>query len=543
MSSRDTKLKPMNAVNFAVPAAYNTRWNNHPVPNGEPVSQVAKLVSMPIPVKPAANTAFDRGSRRPFKHTVSLPGQSIAMQPPPAVPVATAAATKAALEKSKPSIEEEYFQSTTKSGKFAVKDGVLYQWSGVYWVAQEPESIKRQAAAWLRQFHADRANPITVNNCVAWLICNAPRLPELERDRIIIPLRNAYLEVKTDGTGVQLRKPDPMLGQTFFLNVKLPTTTGPYTTAAVPATSLFRKFLDSSLPDAAEQDYLQELCGYTLTTSTAYQVAIVLKGGGRNGKSVFIRLLQALHNKVASLRLDRLAGFALMPLVGASLAVAEEMPARGIDEQTLKAAITGEGLPIDRKYLAPITYESKAKFIIATNNDLRAKDNSDGLWRRFVIVPFNRQIPEHEVIPNLSGQIIAKELDIFLDWCLEGLMRLTKRGKLPQPTASMKMAKDEAILASDPVAAWISDQEVVVDHSASLIKGDVYENYCRWSRTNHRRLLDSSAFWKAVSARLPEMECYQARSGGQRHYFATLRMGGVISPAENTQCPFDGEGN
>ncbi len=237
------------------------------------------------------------------------------------------------------------------------------------------------------------------------------------------------------------------------------------------------------------------------------------------------------------MRLDRLSGFALMPLVGASLAVAEEMPAKGIDEQTLKAAISGEGLPIDRKYLKPITYCPTAKFIISTNNDLRARDNSLGLWRRLTIIPFSRQIPEDEVIPNLADKIIQQELGVFLDWCLAGLLRLTQRGHLPAPTASMKAAKSAAIVASDPVAAWIQESEVTIDPKALIRKADAFEAFSDWRTANHMRGMDATSFWKSMGTHLTGLETSQLREGGQRHYFVNLRIGDVQPPPADEVPP------
>jgi len=541
----------MNSYKFNIPA------NSAPIPPKGVRLAFPTSLNTPSAAKPADGLPFNRGARSPFKQTVALPGQ-LSGQQPGAVPSNSStsgvsvsaslhASTPAPISasgstKPKPSLEHEYFLHKTKSGKYAREDGVLFRWNGIYWVAQDLEEAVQDAATWLSQTHADRATTHTAKSCMEWLICNAANLPKADSKRCIIPLRNAYLEVMGNSKQIQAIKPDPLLGQTFCLGISVPFVTGQFTPSAVPPGSLFRKFLDSSIPNADDQAFLQELFGYTLTASTAHQVAIVLKGGGRNGKSVFIRLLRALHGKVASLRLDRLHGFNLMTLVGASLAVVEEMPAGNVDEQTLKAMVSGEGLPIDRKYLNPITYHPTAKLIISTNNDLRARDNSDGLWRRFAIIHFDHQVPQGQVIPNLADKIIEQELSVFLDWCLSGLLRLTQRGHLPDPTPSMKAAKTYAILASDPVAAWIHDHEVTVDPAARTSKAHAYDRYCDWSRINHRRVMDSGAFWKAMAARLPSMVTFQARDAGQRHYYATLVFGEPTLPSSPTEgTPFDGD--
>jgi putative DNA primase/helicase len=322
---------------------------------------------------------------------------------------------------------------------------------------------------------------------------------------------------------------------TYALKVAAGSGSADYVPAPVALDSLFGRFLNTSMPDVDNQAYLQELMGYTLSSSTEHQVAIILKGGGQNGKSVLMRLATSLQGNPQTLRLDQLSGFGLSPVVGASMLVSEEMPARGIDEQTFKAIVSGEGLHIDRKHIRPITYYNTAKLLIATNHDLRSSDNSHGLWRRQAIIAFDHQIDRDQVIPNLANKIIAQELKVYLDWCLMGLQRLLQRTRLPDPTASMVKAKRTAILASDPVARWVDEQSVKVSSSALIFKADVFEAYAKWCRANGERAGNSSAFWKSAASHLKGMKSSQARQGGQRHYFVNLSLGDDLEM--DTQSP------
>ena len=56
----------------------------------------------------------------------------------------------------------------------------------------------------------------------------------------------------------------------------------------------------------------------------------------------------------------------------------------------------------------------------------RANDISNGFYRRFLIVPFNVQIPESRINPNLAQEIISNELTGIMNWVLEGKERPVK---------------------------------------------------------------------------------------------------------------------
>jgi putative DNA primase/helicase len=350
-------------------------------------------------------------------------------------------------------------------------------------------------------------------------------LCDQNRKRCIIPLRNVYLEV-TDKGKILMHKPNPSFGITYVLDIGLPLSGTTYTPAAVPAQSLFSQFLKTSLPDQGVQDYLQEGMGYTLTPFTIHQVALVLKGVGCNGKSVMVRILSALHGCVAAMDLKNLKNFGLTNLVGASLAISDELPERGLNTQTFKALVSGDPVAIDRKYINPINYRSTAKWLLCTNHDQRSDDNSDGFWRRMVVIPFSEQIARKDIVPGLDEKIIETELRLVLDWCLAGLQRLMIRGSLPPEPEAVMHAKQLAITASDPVAGWVQDHgvQVGVDPGDMQSKDDVFKRYCNWCSTNKVRTMDSCAFWSRLRKLVALPPDSQHRVGGARSRYVQIRF-------------------
>lgn len=118
--------------------------------------------------------------------------------------------------------------------------------------------------------------------------------------------------------------PDASLGITYVVNATVDGSIGEYLPADTPKAGLFSQFLETSLPSPAVRGLVQEFAGYSLLNSTAFQVGQLWVGEGRNGKSVGLEIVSALHAKPVAMRLDNLTGFALQPLIGASLAVVSE---------------------------------------------------------------------------------------------------------------------------------------------------------------------------------------------------------------------------
>lgn len=464
----------------------------------------------------------------------------------PVAPAATGTAatpSKSAKRKKEDTRSPEltYAEELAKNTKYGVKDQLLYQWCGSHYEQIDSQKAERHALKWLALYFPERATCQTAKSCVAAAIVLVSQIPERDPKRTIIPLRNAYLEVMPDSS-ILRHAPDPSFGMTFSFKINLAGTGKTYTPLPLPMTSLLARYLDTSLPDRQVQDYLQELLGDTLTPTIRFQVALLLKGGGRNGKSVLVKLLSALHDRVAHMRLNAMSGFGLMPLVDASLVVVDEVPhyVGPHEAQILKSCISGESIDIDRKYLSQISIRPTARWILSTNNDQKSRDNSTGFWRRLTVVPFTHQVPEDQVIPGLEDKIIDSELHLLLDWCLIGLQRLMVRGKLPSQPMAVQNANHQATVASNSIAAWIEDEGVAVgtNESHDLAKAAVFTRYRDWCRSNNLGALSMVSFWTGLRALLAIPDHSQVRVGKQRVRFVRLQFQNDL-PEVAGPHPFD----
>ena len=279
---------------------------------------------------------------------------------------------------------------------------------------------------------------------------------------------------------------------------------GPYVPAPLMPESLFAQFLASSLPDQDVQDFVQEYIGYTLTATAKFQVGTLWVGAGSNGKSLLLNVVRALHERSAAVRLDKLAGFDLVGLVGASLAFCDETPKSRINQQALKSLISGGVVQVEPKYGQPYDYRSTAKFIICSNHMPTATDHSDGWWRRLHIVEWNQQIKGKKVVYDLDQKIIESELDLVLDWALLGLQRLLARGSFAAPEV-MEQAKAEAMQTANTVKSWSEDAGAALSWvSGQMIsKADLYDRYRTHCLQEGLTLVGHAEFFKRLKVIFP----------------------------------------
>ena len=245
------------------------------------------------------------------------------------------------------------------------------------------------------------------------------------------------------------------------------------------------------------RDFVQEFVGYTLLPDTRFQRAQFWLGGGANGKSTLAEIVSALHEKTSAMTLDSLDGFKLSGLLGASLVYVDETPQR-IDEQRLKAIISGGLIQVDRKYREALSFRPTAKWIICGNSLPAISDQSLGFWRRLPVVPFTQSFPDGKADHLLSLTIRQNELPGVLNWALAGLVRLLERGRFAAPPRAVIEAIEGGKRETNSVVAWWHAADVETVETANMTKESVYEKYSDWCRSNGMQAVASVKFWKRV---------------------------------------------
>lgn len=381
----------------------------------------------------------------------------------------------------------QFAQKLEKTKDFCSDNQLIYRWTGTHWSPCEGREIERMAIQWLceTEWSATAANArAAAQTAELWL----PKKSDAT-DTAVLPLKNGYLHLTPGGHVLQPH--DKAAGLHYVIECD-------YDPAA-PEPIEFTHFLRTILPDASVRDRVQEYIGYTLLPDCRFQRLQLWLGNGANGKGVLANIAQALHAKCAAVQLDSLDQFKLAGLVGASLIYADETPQRGMNEQVLKTAVAGELMQIDRKYRDPISLRLKGKWLVLANQFPAVTDQSNGLWRRFDIVPFPVTIPERDRDPMLSSKIIKTELSGVLNWALVGLQRLLSRGRFDENLpAPMRSARKDVQQETNSVQSWADDLGIELTIAVETPKTDVYASYVSWCKANGMSPVASPKFWKRM---------------------------------------------
>ncbi|MFA6269007.1 MAG: phage/plasmid primase, P4 family [archaeon] len=162
------------------------------------------------------------------------------------------------------------------------------------------------------------------------------------------------------------------------------------------------------------------------------QKAIMLNGTNDNGKSVYIKLLQAFvgKNNYSSEELQQIGHdrFSKAELFGKLMNSCADLPAI-IMENTgdFKKLTAGDTVSAQRKFGQPFQFENHAKLIFSANEVPETKDLTDGFFKRWDIVDFPflfikglKQEDVTDICKLADDQILEK---ITTKEELEGLLR------------------------------------------------------------------------------------------------------------------------
>jgi len=421
------------------------------------------------------------------------------------------------------------------------EDLVFYKWSGNYWKSLTRKRAEADALAWLEAEYPLRATSslaISCTNTAGTSLLNTRTIPP-KGTSITVPCRNRWLVVNENGT-IDNVEPDRKVGMTHQINATIKSMDKVYKPAPLPEDSFFYKFLNSSIPNMEDQALLQEWVGSTLLPDTRYQKAMVMEGPGGNGKGVVTEVISALHENVAAVNLEKLDGFGLSELPDASLVVVSETPKKGINEESLKQLIAGDRVVIDIKKKSQFTCKPFAKWLISCNAFPKISDESDGVWRRLIIMKFMNKFTGKDKINKLADKIIANEMLYVLDWALIGLQRLLERGEngdfvLPD---HIKMNTEAEKVNSNNVAAFVDDMYVAYSSKPTMRKDAIFEKYIAYCESRSLIPFGDVQFWKRMTQRFPEMEVIQKREVDGKKRYVNLNFDLSLATEDEPAAPF-----
>lgn len=273
------------------------------------------------------------------------------------------------------------------------------------------------------------------------------------------------------------------------------------------------RFLGQLWPqDMASQDTLQEFIGYILSGRTDLQKILLVIGPRRSGKGTILRVLQALvgRGNHANPTLASFGqNFGLSPLIGKPLAVVADARLGGSDTHQIVErllSISGEdSLTVDIKYRQPWTGKLPTRFIIVSNELPRFGDASGAIATRFIVLGLQESWLGKED-PSLTDKLLT-ELPGILNWALEGLARLTARGRFDPPASSNDAVLELEGLVS-PVSAFVRDR-CVRGPEYRVSVDDIWAAWKDWAAENGHGNGNKQTLGKNLGAAVLGLKTYQ----------------------------------
>jgi len=305
---------------------------------------------------------------------------------------------------------------------------------------------------------------------------------QFDANPYLINLENCLLDIMT----LKHREQTP----DYLTMSKLPITYNP--TTECPR---IEKFLGEVIQDPHKLKEVLKFWAYVLLKDCRYEKALMLLGGGSNGKSVLINLFEEAVGKdnCCNLSLHELEEdrFARARLFGKTLNTYADNKSQRLKETgNLKTTISGDTVEGQEKFKPRFKFRSRAKLIISTNNPPQTDDRTHAFYRRWLIVMFERTfVPTDDknepnrIDPDLITKLTTQEeLSGFLNLGLKYLPVLIKEnGFSAEPIDKVKKEYEQK---ADHVSRYLQEYCIIDSTKKDYVTktAELYSHYVRICR-------------------------------------------------------------
>lgn len=273
-------------------------------------------------------------------------------------------------------------------------------------------------------------------------------------------------------------------------------------------------FRDDVLADVKIQT-LGEFLGCALVGDTGrFAKALLLHGGGSNGKSVITDTIRALFPEsvvVSNPPQDMGHEYRKADFAQARVNIVAELPEVAIGAaESFKALVTGDVTSGRYPHGRVFTFRSRCAHIFAANTLPSTQDHTEGFWRRWLVLDLRRRFTEEDRDTTLTVRLRA-EHGAIVAWALRCYCDLIARGEFLKINDGVLEAWR---MTSNSVAGWLSTLERGPAHTA--MEAQAYGAYKSWVEANGFKAFNSKR-WSDIMRSLD----VEAKPGGW-----AIRLGG-----------------
>lgn len=335
--------------------------------------------------------------------------------------------------------------------------------------------------------------------------------------------QNCVLDLRT----MEVERHKPEQG---FMNVL------PFDYDPLAVSSRWKEFLSDSMQGDDELvRLLEEFGGYALSGDPYWSwghKALILHGEGENGKSVFLDVLSALAGE---------DGYSAVPvqdfenitsryaLLGKLFNKSEETAKTAFrDSQIFKAITSGGEITARQLFRDEVKFKSSAKILMSTNALPYNSDNTHGMGRRLIIVPFREKfVPGHpkrdpDVTRTLMGQLPG-----ICNSLIAAYRQAKERGRFVYSAvahAEVERYKTE----SDSVKMFLDETCDVqtCNEPIGTVKDELYRSYADFCKEGGMMSLNKVHFWRQMRVHVPDLDKreHRHRDGGRKRSLAGIAL-------------------
>lgn len=262
-----------------------------------------------------------------------------------------------------------------------------------------------------------------------------------------------------------------------------------------------KKFLNDIVDSKEDAKLLEEVPGFCLYRRYFIKKAVMLTGGGDNGKSIYLNLIEHFlgeenHSSIILQKLTLKDRFTNAFLEGKLANIAGDLSADALSDTGMFKMLTGgDFVPAEIKGGKIFKFKNTAKMIFSANEIPATSDLTTAFWTRWVIINFpfkfvdspnpNEEYEKQKVAEELLLETLTtpEEMSGFLNLALSGLKVLLEN-RVFSYNKSTDEIEEEYRTRSSNIYGFVKEW-CVTGAGMKILKSDLfaaYSLYCEWNK-------------------------------------------------------------
>ena len=267
----------------------------------------------------------------------------------------------------------------------------------------------------------------------------------------------------------------------------------------------FMRFLMEVLDDKEDRQTILEMFATALLRNTLnMEKAVMLIGEGANGKSTLLETIADVFGaeNVSGVSIHDLLWnrFSKADLDAKMLNIYGDISSNDLNHVgILKSIITGEGITVEKKNKGSFIMRPYAKLFFAANRLPEVNEDTDAIYRRFLIIDFKRQFKGSDGNPTLLLELTTEGEKSGILNLLLGHARIVVRNKRLTYGPTTEQVRSEWHDKSDPIMQFFSEC-IKEAEGKRVMKKDVYAAYAKFCKERHYTPKNHTVFSKRCKA-------------------------------------------